>query len=241
MKNLKLVLAAAGFALASSGVNAAIMSVTVSGQTVDFSYQYDSSLPNLFNLGIYSVSGDSLSFSPTNFIAHQNGLTGWSTSTATTPLVTVTAKAGYALTNLSLFEQGDYYRSQSGTNMTMVSVGGQFIVDNNPSSIISSQPLTTAMSAAGLFDQSETFQTSAWSVSSNVALNNALSATAKVENILRAGVNLNATALDEAFIEKKLMKFTAATTTVVPVPGAFWLFGSALTGVLVSRRRNTTA
>jgi hypothetical protein len=242
MKNLRLVLAAAGFALASSGVNAAIMSVTVSGQTVDFSYQYDTSLPNLFNLGIYTVSGDSLSFSPTNFIAHQNGLTGWSTSTATTPLVTVTAKAGYALTNLSLFEQGDYFRIQSDTNMTMVSVSGQFIVDNNPSSITSSQPLTTVMPAAQLFSQPETTQTSTWWVSSNVALNSTQSATAMVENILRAGVNLNATALDEAFIQKKLMSLSAATMpVVVPVPGAFWLFGSALTGVLVSRRRNITA
>lgn len=240
MKNLKLVLAAAGLALASSGVNAAIVSVTVSGQTVDFSYQYDNTLPNLFNLGIYQVSGDSLSFSPTNFVAHQNGLTGWSTATATTPLITVTAKAGYALTNLSLFEQGDYSRIQSGTNMTMVSVGGQFIVDNNPSSIVPTQPLNTAMSASGLFNQSETTQTSPWNVSSTVALTNALSATAKVENILRAGVNLNATALDEAFIEKKLMSISAATT-VVPTPGAFWLFGSALTGVLVSRRRNIQA
>lgn len=241
MKKLKIALAAAGLALASTGVNAAIMSVTVSGQTVDFSYQYDSSLPNLFNLGIYQVSGDSLSFSPTNFVAHQNGLTGWSTATSTTPNITVTAKSGYTLNGLSLFEQGDYFQIQSGSNMTMASVSGQFIVDNNASSINPTQPLTTTMSAAGLFNQSETFQTSPWSVSSTVALNNALSATAKVENILKVGVNVNATALDEVFIEKKLMSISAATTAVVPVPGAFWLFGSVLTGVLVSRRRNITA
>lgn len=241
--NVKLALVAAGLALASTGASAAIQSVSVSGATVDFSFQYDDSLPNLFNLGIYEVSGDSLSFSPTNFFAYQNGLTGWSNANSTTPVITVTAKAGYTLNQLSLFEQGDYYRIQSGSGMTTVKVAGEFIV-NNVATTISTAPLATAMSAQGLFDDSEIFETSAWSYSTSVALNAAQSATAKVQNILKAGVNLGGTALDVAFIEKKLMMLSVQSTEVtapVPVPGAFWLFGSAFVGLLVSRRNTQAA
>lgn len=123
--------------------------------------------------------------------------------------------------------------------MTVVTVGGQFIVNNNVSSITTA-PLTTAMSVNGIFNHSEIFQTTPWSVSSNVALNSTQSATAMVENILRAGINVSATALDEAFIQKKLTSLSVQTS-MVPVPSAFWLFGSALTGVLVSRRRTIAA
>ncbi|PPD29847.1 MAG: hypothetical protein CTY19_16745, partial [Methylomonas sp.] len=109
---------------------------------------------------------------------------------------------------------------------------------------ISTAPLTNAMSAQGLFDDTETFQTSSWSYSTSVALNAVESATAKVQNILKAGVNLNGTPLDQAFIEKKLMMISAQSFEVaapVPVPGAVWLFGTALAGFFVSRRNNQQA
>lgn len=242
MKSLNVVFAAVGLAFASSSVNAAIQSVSVSGATVDFFYQYDDAFGNLFNPGIYLGAGDTLSFSPTNFVAQKNGVTGWSTATATTPLITVTAKAGYVLTGLSLFEEGDYYRIQSGSNMTLVSVAGQFIVNGNPKPISPAQLLNSTLSASGLFDESETFQTSTWSVDSSVALNSLESATAKIQNILKAGINLNATSLDEAFIEKKRTRLSASTVPVAaPVPGALWLFGTALAGFLVSRTGKKTA
>lgn len=241
--NFKLAMLAAGLALASSGASAAIQSVSVSGATVDFSFQYDDTLPNLFNLGIYEVSGDSLSFSPTNFFAYQNGVTGWNTANSTTPAITVTAKAGYSLNQISLFEQGDYYRIQSGSGMTTVKVAGEFIV-NNVATKISNVSLADSMSAQGLFNDSEEFETSSWSYSTSVALNAAQSATAKVQNILKAGVNLGGTALDVAFIEKKLMMLSVQSTEVtapVPVPGAIWLFGTAFAGFLVSRRNTQSA
>jgi hypothetical protein len=75
-------------------------------------------------------------------------------------------------------------------------------------------------------------------------LNAAQSATAKVQNILKAGVNLGGTALDVAFIEKKLMMLSVQSTEVtapVPVPGAIWLFGTAFAGFLVSRRNTQSA
>lgn len=66
MQKLKLALAAAGLALASSSANAALVSVTAQGATVNFSYQYDDALVNLFTPGSYTIVGDTLSFSPTN-------------------------------------------------------------------------------------------------------------------------------------------------------------------------------
>lgn len=241
--NLKSALVAAGLALASSGASAAIQSVSVSGATVDFSYQYDDALPNLFNLGIYEVSGDSLSFSPTNFVAFQKGAAGWSDAFATTPLITVTAKSGYSLTGLSLFEQGDYYQVQSAEFMTLVTVSGQFIVNDHPNPFTSSD-LDVALTTRGVFRRTEQVQTTGWSISDYADLNLAQSATVKVENLLSAGIDVGATALDKAFIEKKLMKISAQSTEViapVPVPGTVWMFGSALAGFLVSRRSKQQA
>jgi len=235
MNKFKIALAAAGLALASSGVNAAIVNLT--GDTVMFSFD-DAFLSPTF--GSYSVSGDTLSFSPTTFVAHQNGTAGWATTTATTPEITVKAMSGYLLTELDLFEKGDYFRIQDAANNTMVSVGGQFIVDDQADSIFSTiTPLSNAMSVDGLFDASETFETSEWTAENYAYVDWAESATVKVENILKAGVKTD-NPLNEAFIEKKQMDIIAFTAPV-PVPGAFWLFGSALTGVLVSRRRNISA
>jgi hypothetical protein len=77
-----------------------------------------------------------------------------------------------------------------------------------------------------------------WSASNSTTLSSVESATAKIQNLLFAQTGADSL----AFIEKTQMSLSAATMpVVVPVPGAFWLFGSALTGVLVSRRRNITA
>jgi hypothetical protein len=157
----------------------------------------------------------------------------------------VSAKAGYLLTGLGLFEQGDYFRIQNETNATVVSVFGQFIVNDTPQSIALNQPLNNFSSTSDYFASGGQIQTTTWSANNSVALNSVASATAKAQNILLAAVNSNSS-LNLAFIEKKLMNFSVSTTpiadtTPVPVPGAFWLFGSALTGLLVSGRRKIAA
>ncbi len=226
MNKFQTALAAAGLALASSGANAAI--VNLSGDTVMFSFD-DAFLSTTF--GSYSVVGDTLSFSPTTFIAEKESK-GIDIKSATTPLINVTAKAGYALTELDLFEQGDYFRIEDAVNNTVVAVGGQFIVNDVPDSITSTEALDQAIPFT---DLANGFATTTWNAENYAYLDFAESATVKVQNILIAAVATDS-GLNAAFIEKKLMNITAFTTPV-PVPGAFWLFGSALTGVLVSRRR----
>jgi hypothetical protein len=231
MRSLKLVLVSAILALASTGANAAWISV--SGTTVDFSFD-DSFLSPLF--GTYTVSGDTLSFSPVGFEAFQNGSVGFDFGNATTPEIKVMAKSGFALTELSLFEQGDYLRLEDASGETAVSVAGQFIVNNNPTSITSTQPLNAAISSADFFNGVAALETTTWNAENSVLLNSVGYATAKVQNLLVAGVS-NA-GLNMAFIEKKLMNISADTVpVVVPAPGAVWLFGSAMAGFLVSRRK----
>ncbi len=229
MNKFKTALAAAGLALASSGVNAAM--VSISGETVMFSFD-DAFLSPTF--GGYSVSGDTLSFSPTAFIAQKDSK-GFDIKSATTPLITVMAKSSYALTEVDLFEQGDYFRIEDAPNNTAVSVTGQFIVNDTPESIVSTWPLHDATSTEDYFNNNGALETTTWNAESYAYLDWVESATVKVQNILVAAVKTD-DGLNQAYIEKKLINITAFTTPV-PVPGAFWLFGSALTGILVSRRR----
>lgn len=217
---------AACLALFNAAGNAAIFS----GSTVDYHFN-DSLLSNLF--GEISLSGDVLSFHPLDFAALSNNLP-IVTANATTPLISVTAKSGYALTGLNLWEQGDYYRVESAPASSFVGVSGQFIVNNAATAFSASQPLSNVFSFAELAN-GVPFVTSAWDVSVAVALNAVESATVKVQNVLIAGIS---SAGNAAFIAKNLLSIGASTTPLagppaaVPVPGAVWLFGSALLGWL---------
>lgn len=236
MNKFQTALAAAGLALASSGASAAI--VSIEGATVTYSYDNTAFLSPLF--GSFTTADattglltDTLQFSPTTFVAEKDSK-GIDLTTATTPVFTVKAKAGYALTELDLFEQGDYLRVEDAANNTVVAVAGQFIVNDVPQSITSTEALDGAILVSDL-QNGGTLATSPWTVENYAYLDFTESATVKVQNILFAMVTTDS-GLNSAFIEKKLVNITAWTTPV-PVPGAFWLFGSALTGVLVSRRR----
>lgn len=226
MNKFQTALAAAGLALASSGANAAI--VNLSGDTVMFSFD-DAILTATFI--DYFVVGDTLSFSPNALIAEKDSK-GVSIKSAITPLINVTAKAGYALTELDLFEQGEYLRLEDAAGNTSVGVGGKFFVNDVPDPITSTEALDQTISFA---DLGNGFSTTTWTAENYAYLDFAESATVKIQNILIAAVATD-NGVNAASISKTLMNITAFTTPV-PVPGAFWLFGSALTGVLVSRRR----
>lgn len=228
-KNLMLTLFAAGFAFCNANAQAA----TFYGTTVDFSFD-DSLLDSLF--GTFLVNGDSLEFSPHNFVAQtNNNLFG--TANATTTLITVSAKAGHALAGVKLLEQGDYYRIETAPNTSFVGVSGQLIVNNIATTFVSTLPLNTALGFNALASGAR-FTTSPWTVSESVALT-AASATVTIENVLVAGALPN---VSTAFIEKKRVSLTALTTPVtVPVPAAVWTFGSTLLGLWFSRRRKLAA
>lgn len=230
MKFFNLVLAAAGLALASTGANATW--IYVSGDTVDFSFDDSFLKPEL---GSYSVNGDTLSFSPVDFIAEQNGSTGLAIANVTTPEIKIMPKSGNALTGLSLFEQGDYFRLEESNGNTAVSFGGQFIVDNAANSITLSQPLNESVSFNDFLAGGGNFLTTTWSAENSVSLNSVDSATAKVQNLLISAVTEEG--LNLAFIENNLLSVSATTVPAhVPVPEAIWLFGSAM-ALLVSPRR----
>ena len=229
MNKFKTALAAAGLALVTSGASAAI--VNLEGDTVWFSFDTDHTNP-LF--GSYRVVGDTLSFSPNSFVA-ETGHSGIVNKSATTDLISVTSKSGYVLSELTLLEQGDYYRVEETANNTSVRVSGLFIVNDVEESIHTINPLNVAISTDDYFDPDYEFETTTWNAESFADAGWAETATVKVQNILNASVRTD-TGVNYAFIEKKLMNISAWTAPV-PVPGAFWLFGSALTGILVSRRR----
>jgi hypothetical protein len=233
--HIKQLCIAAGLALFSAAGNAAIFS----GSTVDY-YFDDSLLNGLF--GEFEVNGDVLSFHPISFEALANNLP-IVTATATTPLINVTAKSGYALTGLNLKEQGDYYRVEAAPASSFVGVSGLFIVNDNATQFSANQPLTNAFSFADLAN-GVPFAAKAWGVDVAVALNAVDSATVQVQNLLIAGV---AGLGNSAFIAKNLLSIAAYSTQLaappaaVPVPGAVWLFGSVLLGWVGLGRRKTMA
>ena len=212
--NLKLALLAAGLAVASSGASAAI--VTLSGATVDFSF--DNSFLSQVNSKYngWDLVGNELSFLPNDLYADSGSKP---VVFAQIPSIKIVAKSGYAIDNLRLQEDGYYFQTENAE----VSAYAGFTVNGvlNPFS---------ASIGEEEFDK--------WSIDQTVNLDSVKEAKFKVLNILKAKLT-NGTDFDFAYIDKNSVKISANTSTIiapVPVPGAIWMFGSAFAGFLVSRR-----
>lgn len=207
------------------GSNAAV--VTLNGTNVDFTF--DDSLLSLF--GTPAVSGDSLIFSPTTFVANAMNLAGLVVTNATMN-VTATPHAGQALTSATLFERGDYFRQEVFTpNSTAVAVLGQFIVDGtNAYSIAPDAPLSSVITS--FISPAMT----TWTSTTTAALSGS-SAQLTVQNILWA---VSMQFGSGAFIEKKLVQISVDAAPV-PIPAPVMLFMSALAGVFVVGRRSDRA
>jgi hypothetical protein len=216
--NLKLALIAAGMALASSGASAAV--VTLSGATVNFSF--DNSFLSQANskYNSWSLDADTLSFLPNDlFFADSESKPA---VFAQIPSIKIVAKSGYAIDGLSLEEDGYYFQTENAK----VSAYAGFTVNN----------VLNPISAVGL-SQKDTL--SEWAINSSVSLDSVQEANVKVLNLLTAAKLANASPFDFAYIDKNLVSISAVTSSVVapvPLPGAIWMFGSALAGFLVSRR-----
>lgn len=210
--------ALAGAILMSMG--SAASAITLEGDTLWFSFD-ETTLNPLF--GSFSVTGDTLTFDPTTWVAQT--FNGISVANATTPQITVTAKTNFLLTGASLHEQGDYFRI--GSPAGEVGVGGQFILDNSPIGI-SAGALTDVTTIGGLTP-------SEWNVDSAGSLSGT-SGLIKLENILIAGALGDGANLAYAFVEKKLIEISVGTQAV-PLPPAAWMLGSALVGLVTVGRR----
>jgi hypothetical protein len=223
-----------GVVAAVSGVpaaNAALVSLAGTNVT----YSFDDAQFAGFG-AFFSVSGDTLVIDFTNFKAEDaSALTALTTRNGTF-VIDVESNSSSALSNLSLLENGDYqlFDFTPGGVGPAALVSGEFRVRNLNNA---AQLDTIALNSGALVTLSDFFNsptTNPWSVTAATTLVptwNTLEARITLQNLLRALSQGD----DYAFIEKKLVTITA---TVVPVPAAVWLLGSALLGIsIVARRR----
>lgn len=203
-------------------------SVTLSGNTVDFSF--DDTLLGLF--GPAAVSGDTLYFTPVDFTATSSNGAGFAL-TRDTVNIRVAAHDGWSFGNLGLVERGDYLLLGSGAT---ADVGGQIRVFDIAT------PLTDATAAiAPLSPLNLTgMPTHDWSAQASVNLSawestRAINVT--LENLLLAST---AASPSLAFVEKKFVGLTPIMAAA-PVPEAetyaMMLAGLGLVGLAVARRR----
>lgn len=226
-----------------SGLSALILSgsalavpVTVAGTTVSFTF--DSALAGLF--GAPTVTGDSIWFTPTTFVAQSSNGAGLTPPTSQTFNIGVSANSGYQLSAVNLSEDGDYYKLGSGAE---VAVGGKLYLRDSESplapavssSIHATQPLTAVTSMAN-------FETSNWTATAGVAIpagwggadGIVSGANVTIQNILLANSTVAGSA---AFIEKKFIGIDVVTTPVPePQTYAMFLAGLGLVGFLVRRK-----
>ena len=223
---IKQTLALMGLTLALSA-NAAI--VTVFGDDVKFTYD-DSTL-----FGNAITVGNSIFFLPTDFRAESTNGQGAVLVSDTLNITAEITTAGYEMTNFTLVEQGDYELSAGDTSVTasarlqVVSETKQcgyfpcFVSDIDNVGGLSSVGATTDWSANSTIDLADT---NGWGSDTL--------ATLQLQN------NLSATTLnngESAWIQKKFNGIgMEVEVTSVPVPGAVWLFTSALIGLAGVKR-----
>lgn len=167
--------------------------------------------------------------------------------------ITIDAKPGFEITDLTLAETGDYQLSAdfgSSGNAPQVNARGLWAITSNTKIDTNGNgdlPAGFNFRKGNLFDTGTlTGQTnsSAWSISETVDLSSVTgwgtdtSVTATLEN------HISAWTFDSGELANIAKKFGGVTIdvttapTVVPVPAAVWLFGSGLIGlVAIARRR----
>jgi hypothetical protein len=217
--------------------------VTVYGTDVKFTYE------ELTAFGTANVIGNNIFFLPTTFLAESLNGEGAVTNNVTLNIEVEAITDGYSMNAFQLAEEGDY--KLNGTDAS-VSANGQFRITSltkqcgagtfapicKDEQIFDAGPLTVntnlpvAWSAGALIDLADT---EFWDTDTKVTMT--------IENLLTATTTL---ANDEtfpngetAFIQKKFVGGgVGIIINPVPVPGAVWLFGSAI-GLLgwVRRRR----
>jgi len=128
--------------------------------------------------------------------------------------------SGTVMTQFALTELGDYFLNGSTAAVTAT---GTFEVSSDTSAFSDSEALS-----AGLLTVQGAFTD--WNINSMIDLANTVgwgqdtAVTLMLDNTLTAESNLLG---DQAFIQKKFGAFGVAVT-IIPVPAALYLFGSAL-------------
>lgn len=234
----------AGAMLTVSASSQAAMQ-TLMGDDLIFTYD-DSTL-----FGTANVVGNSIFFLPTNFLAQATNTDG---AVVVTDLVDIRiqVKEGstFLIDSFALFESGDYQLVNTPTPGGNVDPGAPTVdvdaflqVTSNthlcmmggfplPCNMATTTDAGTLNNASGNLEQ--------WSLSAGLDLDNMpiwgddFDVTVRIQNTVEAtSLELG----DSALIQKKFGAIGVDVMAEVPVPAAAWLFGSALAGLVASRRR----
>ncbi|CAD6877683.1 hypothetical protein [Methylomonas albis] len=243
MKIKTLLLAAAGvISMLSGNASAALISLDGDG----FTAIYDDTALGLFGTPTLSGDGKSVLFSPLNFKAQSTGNVGTVFANSNVQF-DIKTDSGLSLSGVNLVENGDYRlinRSGSVGLAPAVDASGQLRLTNLWNGI---DYIASGFSAGLLTNTCSTSSNcplSVWSASATLSTptvwGNA-DVRVRIQNDLTAESFI---AGDSALIEKKqstqslvFTPFIEGGTTAVPVPGAAWLFGSALVGLMGLRRK----
>ena len=225
---LKNILAISLLTFAAFQANAA--TVTLIGDDVSFTYD-DSTV-----FGEALVVGNSINFFPTTFFAESLNGEGTVSNNATINVRVEAITEGFSMSVFQLREQGDYFLVGDDATAT---IGGEFSITSGTKGCDIFNPCRTSDSInAGPLDTLGAY--TQWEMGSTIDLadiedwQNDTSVVMTIENRLTATtLNLG----EQAFIEKK---FAGVGITVVPVPAAVWLLGSALGGLGFMRRRKAS-
>jgi hypothetical protein len=214
--------------------NAAIVSLC--GPNICYEYDNNPGVNagiTLFGAPTLLSGSDTLEFTPTAFSASAvNG--GIQTTTATFQFSRVYSLSGAEIVSFTVNESGDYRIINGGTVSASLRLQSVDKVNNGlggsfPEVTVSSPiPNWNTSTPTGLVFQN-------WSLSASLTPAATFQDLASVvdlqiQNTLDAFTFASG---QQAFIQKKL----TLVTSVVPVPAAVWLFGSALAGIGFLRRR----
>lgn len=212
--------------IAFSGSSHAAL-ITTSGSSVQFTY--DDSLVGLFGSPI--VSGDSLTFAPSNFKATSVGLNGGTFSDSTF-VVQIDSIFGHVLDSVALTEKGIY--SLRGVGAEVLATGALTSVDlTAPNPVLSEQMTSFVVDATGTTSLSTN---NPWTASANLDFDpKSTSVSVSIQNLLIA---LTSNSGEIANINKSYIGLNAVTSvTAVPLPLAVWMFGGGLMGMLSMAKR----
>lgn len=204
--------------------------VTVFGSDVKFTYD-DSSL---YGTGL--VIGNTIFFTPLNFLAESLDGAGLVQTTESLDITIEITSSGTAMEGFQLLEDGDYEINGSGASVSAV---GTLTINSQTSAFSDSE----IFSAGALATQAAL---TAWSTGTSIDLADTPGWGQDAKVIMTLANTLSAESLnfgEQAYIQKKFEGTAIGITTlmggngtIVPVPAAAWLFGSAL-GLLGWMRR----
>ncbi len=211
-------------------VNAAL--VTLCGPNVCYEYDDDPLVnPGIggaaFGTPTLLTNSDVLAFTPTAFSAQAQDAGGSDTNVQSFNFTRIYSLTGAELVNLSASESGDYQIINGGTVSAQLDLEITDLVDD-----FGTTGFPESATGGGNFSSSTPtgFVPAEWSLDGSISPAAAFEDLANdislmVTNTLQA----DTTAAGEfARIDKKLF---LTVTTIVPVPAAVWLFGSALLGL----------